>query len=260
MAFLHNSSQNRLLAALPADELARLSPHLEQVAMPLGDIPDKCGNGPLHVYFPATSIVSLHYVMGNGVSAEIAGIGNEGMLGIPLFMGTSTAPSRIFVRSKGYGYRMDAQVLADEFKRAGAMQRLLRRYTEALVTQASQTATCNRRHSVKQQLCRWLLVTLDRSPSNELVLTQKLVAGMLGVSCRAVAEAAANLKQAGIIRNRRGTVAVLDRSRLEDHACECYGVVKAEFDRLFGPDPDWRHMAGSAIALPVMNAGICVTP
>jgi CRP-like cAMP-binding protein len=258
MAFLHNPNQNHLLAALPADELERLSPHLEPVAMPLGDILFNSGSSLQHVYFPATSIVSLHYVMENGASAEIAGVGNEGILGIPLFMGSSTAPSRVFVRAKGYGYKLKAQLLAEEFKRAGTMQRLLLRYTQALITQASQTAVCNRRHPVKQQLCRWLLTTLDRTSSNELILTQKMVADMLGVSCKGVTEAAGKLQQAGLIRNRRGSITVLDRFGLEEHACECYSVVKAEFDRLFGRDLDWRRLAGSTMALPDVNANICM--
>lgn len=249
MAFPHNPRQNHVLAALPADELKRLFPHLEQVEMPQGDMQEKSGGGSQHVYFPATSIVSLHYVMDNGASAEVAVVGNEGMLGIPLFMGTSIAPSRVFVRSEGYGYRLNAQLLVNEFKRAGVMQRLLRRYTQALVAQVSWNAVCSRHHSVKQQLCRWLLATLDRTPSNDLALTQKLIADMLGVSCRGVTDAAGALQRAGFIHNGRGHITVLDRAGLEDCACGCYGAVKAEFDRLLKRDMNWRHMSGSAAAL-----------
>jgi len=191
-----------------------------------------------NVYFPTTSIVSMHYVMEDGASAEIASVGNEGMLGISLIMGGNTTPSRAFVRTAGFGYKLKAQYLTSEFDRGGAIQRLLLRYTQSLITQTSQTAACNRHHTVEQQLCRCLLSTLDRLPSNDLALTQELVASMLGVRREGVTEAAGKLQQAGIIRNRRGHITVLDRSGLEDHACECYEVVKREFDRLLGQDSD----------------------
>ena len=259
MAFTNNPNQNHLLAALPSAELARLSPHLEPVEMPLGEVLCESGGKLQHVYFPATSIVSLHYVMENGASAEIAGVGNEGMLGISLFMGGNTTPSRAFVRTAGYGYKLKAQLLVQEFNRAGPMQQLLLRYTQALITQTSQTAVCNRHHSVEQQLCRWLLLTLDRVSSNELILTQELVASMLGVRREGVTEAAGKLQKAGLIHYRRGHITVLDRSGLEDRACECYGVVKAEFDRLLGRDWDWRHMPESVMTWSRVKANACLS-
>jgi CRP-like cAMP-binding protein len=254
MAFSHNPNQNHLLSALTPAEFGRLVPHLELVAMPFGEVLCESGGKLQHVYFPTTSIVSLNYVMENGASAEIAGVGNEGVLGISLFMGGNTTPCRAFVRTAGYGYKLRAHLLMEEFNRAGSLQRLLLRYTQALMTQTSQSAACNRHHSVDQQLCRWLLLTLDRTHSNELALTQELVAGMLGVRREGITEAAGKLQQAGIIRYRRGHITVLDRSRLEDHACECYDVVKREYDRLLCPD--WesapkivRRQSGGSIAL-----------
>ncbi|HUW28743.1 MAG TPA: Crp/Fnr family transcriptional regulator, partial [Sulfuriferula sp.] len=185
-----------------------------------------------HVYFPTTAILSMHYVMEDGASAEIAGVGNEGVLGISLFMGGNTTPSRATVQTGGHGYRLRGQLMTEEFYRAGPMMRLMLRYTQALMTQMSQTAVCNRHHSVEQQLCRWLLLTLDRLPSSELTMTQELIASMLGVRREGITETAGNLQREGLISYRRGHITVLDRSRLESHACECYGVVKKEFHRL----------------------------
>ena len=185
-----------------------------------------------HAYFPTTSIVSLHYVTESGASAETAGVGNEGMVGVSLFMGGDTTPSSAVVQTAGYGYRLDRHVLKPEFDRAGALQRLLLRYTQALMTQMAQTAVCNRHHSLEQQLCRWLLLTLDRLPTQELTMTQELVAGMLGVRREGVTEAAGKLQRAGLISYRRGHISVLDRKGLEAQTCECYGVVKKEMDRL----------------------------
>ena len=200
--------------------------------MPLGEVLYESGGQLQHVYFPTTSIISLHYVMEDGSSAEIAGVGNEGILGISLFMGGNTTPSRALIQTAGHAYRLQAHLMMEEFNRAGVMLRLLLRYTQALMTQMSQTAVCNRHHSLEQQLCRWLLLTIDRLPSNELVMTQELVASMLGVRREGVTEAAGKLQNAGIISYRRGHITVLDRSGLETHACECYKVVKIEFDRL----------------------------
>ena len=200
--------------------------------MLLGDSLYEPGGQLQHVFFPTTAIVSLLYVMESGASAEIAGVGNEGMLGIALFMGGDTTPSSAVVQTAGHGYRLPGRVLKEEFNRAGQMQQLLLRYTQALLTQMCQTAACNRHHSIAQQLCRWLLLTLDRLPSNELIMTQELVANALGVRREGVTEAAGHLQAAGCIRYRRGHIAVLDRSGLEARSCECYQVVKTEFDRL----------------------------
>jgi len=228
----HSPNQNHLIAALPAAEYERLSSHLELVQMPLGEVLCESGGQLQHVYFPTTAIVSLHYVMENGAAAEIAGVGNEGVLGIALFMGGNTSPSRATVQTGGSGYRLKARLMIEEFNRAGPMMRLMLRYTQALITQISQTAVCNRHHSVEQQLCRWLLSTLDRLPSNELTMTQELIAGMLGVRREGITEAAGHLQQAGFISYRRGHITVLDRSGLESRVCECYTVVKNEYDRL----------------------------
>lgn len=227
--------QNHLLAALPSAEFDRLSPHLELIEMPLGEVLYEPGRKLRHVYFPTTSIVSLLYVMEDGASAEIAMVGNEGILGIALFMGGETTPSRAVVQSAGHGYRLPAQLLKDEFNRAGPLLHLLLRYTQALITQMAQTAVCNRHHSVDQQLCRWLLLSLDRLPSNELTMTQELIANMLGVRREGVTEAAGKLQRAGLIHYSRGHITVTDRAGLEARACECYAVVKKEFDRLL-PD------------------------
>jgi len=229
---LHDPCQNHLLAALPADEYARLRPNLELVPMPLGAALYEPGSRMRHVYFPTTSIVSLLCVMEDGASAEIAVVGNEGIVGVSLFMGGETTPSRAVVQSAGHAYRLKGQLLKEEFYRAGPMQRLLLRYTQALLTQMAQTAVCNRHHSLDQQLCRWLLLSLDRLPSNELIMTQELIANMLGVRREGVTEAARNVQKAGLIDYRRGHITVLDRAGLEARACECYAVVKRECDRL----------------------------
>jgi CRP-like cAMP-binding protein len=237
MSSPHNAKQNHLLAALPAAEWERLSPHLELVPMPLGEALYESGGHLQHVYFPTTSIVSLLYVMQDGASAEIAVVGNEGILGISLFMGGETTPSRAVVQSAGYGYRLKAPLLKQEFNRAGPVLHLLLRYTQALITQMAQTAVCNRHHSVEQQLCRWLLLSLDRLETHELTMTQELIANMLGVRREGVTEAAGNLQRAGLIRYSRGRITVLDRPRLEQEVCECYAVVKKEFDRLLADFP-----------------------
>jgi len=229
--------QNHLLRALPAAEFARLSPQLELIPMRLGEALYESGGRLQHVYFPTTSIVSLLYVMENGASAEIAVVGNDGILGIALFMGGETTPSRAVVQSAGHGYRLKVQPLMQEFDRAGPVLRLLLRYTQALITQMAQTAVCNRHHSVEQQLCRWLLLSLDRLPGNELIMTQELIANMLGVRREGVTEAAGNLQRDGLIRYSRGRITVLDRPRLERRVCECYAVVKKEFDRLLSEIP-----------------------
>jgi CRP-like cAMP-binding protein len=224
--------QNHLLAALPPNDYERLAPHLELIPLKLGEVLYEPGVQLRYVYFPTTSIVSLLYVMEDGASAEIAIVGNEGILGISLFMGGETTPSRAVVQSAGYGYRLKAQLLKDEFQRFGPMLHLLLRYTQALITQMAQTAVCNRHHSVDQQLCRWLLLSLDRLASNELSMTQELIANMLGVRREGVTEAAGKLQDAGLISYRRGRITVLDRPGLEARSCECYQVVKTELDRL----------------------------
>ena len=224
--------QNYLLAALPPEVRARLQPHLELVPMPLGDVLYESGTLLRHVYFPTTCIVSLLYVMEDGASAEIAVVGNEGVIGIALFMGGETTPSRALVQSAGHALRLKGQLLKDEFHRSGALQHLLLRYTQALLTQMAQTAVCNRHHSVDQQLCRWLLLSLDRLSSSTLSMTQELIANMLGVRREGVTEAAGQLQRVGLIHYSRGRITVLDRPRLEARACECYAVVKKEFDRL----------------------------
>lgn len=228
----HSPRQNHLLNALPAEDYKRIAAHLELVPLKLGEILYEPGIKLRYVYFPTTAIVSLLYVMEDGASAEIAIVGNEGILGISLFMGGETTPSRAVVQSAGYGYRLRAQLLKDEFGRFGPFLRLLLRYTQALITQMAQTAVCNRHHSVDQQLCRWLLLSLDRLASRELSMTQELIANMLGVRREGVTEAAGKLQQAGLIHYRRGRITVLDRPRLEARSCECYQVVKTEFDRL----------------------------
>lgn len=229
---MDDPKQNHLLAALHTSEFQRLGPHLELVSLKLGDVLYESGGQLKHVYFPTNSIVSLLYVMQDGASAEIAVVGNEGILGISLFMGGETTPSRAVVQSAGFAYRLKAQTLKQEFNRGGPMMHLLLRYTQALITQMSQTAVCNRHHSVDQQLCRWLLLSLDRLSSEELTMTQELIANMLGVRREGVTESAGKLRDAGIIDYSRGHIKVLDRRRLEQHVCECYAVVKTEFDRL----------------------------
>ncbi len=228
----HDPRQNCLLAAIPEEEYARLLPNLELVTMPLGAVLYESGSELRHVYFPTTAIVSLLYVMLDGASAEIAVVGKEGILGVALFMGGETMPNRAVVQSAGHAYRLKGQLLKQEFNRAGELQHLLLRYTQALLTQMAQTAVCNRHHSLDQQLCRWLLLSLERLPSNELVMTQELIGNMLGVRREGVTEAAGNLQKAGLIKYQRGHITVLDLAGLEARACECYGVVKKEFDRL----------------------------
>jgi CRP-like cAMP-binding protein len=224
--------QNHLLDALPASDYERLRPHLQLVALTLGEVLYEPGVKLRYVYFPTTAIVSLLYVMENGASAEIAVMGNEGILGISLFMGGETTPSRAVVQSAGFAYRLKAKMIKAEFGRFGPTMQLLLRYTQALITQMAQTAVCNRHHSVDQQLCRWLLLSLDRLASDDLVMTQELIANMLGVRREGVTEAAGKLQEAGIVRYRRGRITVLDRPGLEARSCECYQVVKTEFDRL----------------------------
>jgi len=235
MADERHRSENHLLAALPEAEWERVAPHVVKVNMPLGEVVYESGDRLRYVYFPTTSIISLLYVMEDGASAEIAIVGNEGLVGIALFMGGETTPSRAVVQSAGIAYRLDAQVLKEEFHRAGPVQRLLLRYTQALITQMAQTAVCNRHHSIDQQLCRWLLLSIDRLPSNELKMTQELIANMLGVRRSGVTEAALKLQDAGLIRYSHGHIEVLDRPGLEKRVCECYRVVKREFERLL-PD------------------------
>lgn len=225
-------SQNHLLAALPTAEFEALAAHLELVPMRLGQMLYEPGGQLQHAYFPTTSIVSLHYVMESGASAETAGVGNEGMVGVSLFMGGDTTPSSAVVQTAGHAYRLERRLLKQEFERGGLLQKLLLRYTQALLTQMAQTAVCNRHHSLEQQLCRWLLLTLDRLPSNELVMTQELVASMLGVRREGITVAAGDLQRAGYISYRRGHIAVLNRSGLEASTCECYAVVKKELNRL----------------------------
>ena len=232
----HAPTQNHLLAALPAALYERLLPHLEQAPLELGWALYESGGQQGSVYFPTTSIVSLLYVMQDGASAEIAVVGNEGMVGIALFMGGESTPSRAVVQSAGYGYRLAGSLLKDEFERGGPLQYLLLRYTQALFTQMAQTAVCNRHHALEQQLCRWLLLSLDRLPSNELVMTQKLIANMLGVRREGVTEAAGKLQADGVIHYSRGKIAVLNRPKLEARVCECYAVVKRETDRLLSPE------------------------
>lgn len=224
--------KNRLLAALPTTEMQRLLPMLEPVDLPLGRVLYESGMKLSHVYFPTTAIVSLLYVMDNGASAEIAVVGPEGLVGISLFMGGDTTPSRAIVQSAGYGFRLKADAIKEEFNRAGPVLQLLLRYTQALITQMAQTAVCNRHHSLDQQLCRWLLLSLDRLTGDEIVMTHELIANMLGVRREGVTEAALKLQAAGLISYARGHISVLNRPGLEQRTCECYAVVKKEYDRL----------------------------
>ena len=232
MSSPHNPKQNHLLAALPAEDYARLLPDLELTPMPLGWALYESGDHMGYLYFPTTSIVSLLYVMESGASAEIAITGNEGLVGISLFMGGESTPSRAVVQSAGNGYRLKASILKREFALGGKLQYLALRYTQALITQMAQTAVCNRHHALDQQLCRWLLLSLDRLPGNELTMTQELIANMLGVRREGVTEAAGKLQADGMIRYSRGHITVLDRPKLEKRVCECYAVVKKELDRL----------------------------
>jgi CRP-like cAMP-binding protein len=236
----YSPKQNHLLDALPEDDYIRIQGMLEYIPLPLGQALYESGGHLKHVYFPTTAIVSLLYVLESGASAEIAVVGNEGILGVSLFMGGETTPSRAVVQSAGHGYRMRASLLKEEFNRAGPMMHLLLRYTQALITQMAQTAVCNRHHSIEQQLCRWLLLSLDRLSSDELNMTQELIANMLGVRREGVTEAAGKLQRAGLIEYARGHIRVLDRPRLEAEVCECYQVVKTEFERLL-PEMHRRH-------------------
>ena len=228
----HDPRQNHLLAALPVDEYAYLLPHLELVPMPLGTLLYESGDKMHHVYFPTTAIVSLLYVMEDGASAEITVVGHEGIVGVSLFMGGESTPNLAVVQSAGHGYRLKASVLQTEFSKGLDLQHLLLRYTQVLITQMAQTAVCNRHHAVEQQLCRWLLLSLDRLPTSELTMTQELIANMLGVRREGVTEAAGHLQAAGLIRYSRSKIVVLDRRKLEARVCECYAVVKRESDRL----------------------------
>jgi len=232
MRITADQSSHQLLAAMPEAVWQRVEPNLETVDLPLGLVLCESGVKMSHVYFPTTAIISLLYVLKSGASAEIAVVGNEGLVGIAVFMGGETTLSRAVVQSAGKGYRLRAADIKEEFNRSGPMLHLLLRYTQALITQMSQTAVCNRHHSVDQQLCRWLLLSLDRLPSNELVMTQELIANMLGVRREGVTEAALRLQRLGLIRYLRGHITVIDRPRLEERVCECYAVVKTEYDRL----------------------------
>lgn len=235
MATTTDPASNHLLAALPEAERQRWLPQLEWVELPLGQVLYESGTTLSHVCFPTTAIVSLLYVMENGASAEIAVVGNEGIVGVSLFMGGESTPSRAVVQSAGQGFRLKAQTIKDEFNRSGPVMHLLLRYTQALITQMAQTAVCNRHHSLDQQLCRWLLISLDRLKGSELVMTQELIANMLGVRREGVTEAALKLQNLGLIQYARGHITVLDRTGLEKRVCECYSVVKKEYDRLL-PD------------------------
>jgi CRP-like cAMP-binding protein len=226
--------ENRLLAMLPREELEFLRPHLEGVSLALGEVIYESGGQQSFIYFPTTAIISLLYMMENGSSAEMGVAGNEGLVGIALFMGGNTVPNRAVVQSAGEALRMETKVLQDEFARGATFQRLLLRYTQALMTQMSQTAVCNRLHTVEQQLCRWLLLSRDRLETDELVMTQELIANMLGVRREGVTHAAQRLQENGLISYVRGRITILDRGGLEEAVCECYGVVKHEYDRLLG--------------------------
>ncbi len=243
MSTLPGPNQNHLLAALPTAEFERLAAHLELVPMPLGDMLYEPGVQLSYAYFPTTAIVSLHYVMESGASAESAGVGNEGVVGVSLFMGGNTTPSSAVVQTAGHAYRLGRRLLQQEFNRGELLQRLLLRYTQALMTEMAQTAACNRHHSVEQQLCRWLLLTLDRLTTEELVMTHELVASMLGVRRETITDVAGELQRAGCIRYRRGHIAVLDRHGLETRACECYAVVRKELRRLLS-DVQYRQGTG----------------
>lgn len=232
MLITPNPRDNHLLAALPDSEWQRWQAQLELVDLPLGQVLYESGSKMTHVYFPINAIVSLLYVMEDGASAEIAVVGNEGMVGIALFMGGESTPSRAVVQSAGKGFRLKAAVMKAEFDKSGPVLHLLLRYTQALITQMAQTAVCNRHHTLDQQLCRWLLLSMDRLSGSELVMTQELIANMLGVRREGVTEAALKLQKAGLIRYARGRITILDRIGLEQRTCECYAVVKKEYDRL----------------------------
>jgi CRP-like cAMP-binding protein len=237
MPYRHDPTENHVLGVLSTEDRARLFPHLELVEMPLGKVLYESGATLRHIYFPTDCIVSLLYVMKDGASAEIAIVGNDGAIGVSLFMGGETTPSRAIVQSAGYAYRLPRRRLKLEFHRHGQMQHVLLRYTQSLITQMAQTAVCNRHHSVDQQLCRWLLLSLDRLPSTQLNMTQELIADMLGVRREGVTTAAGKLQKEGVIRYSRGRIAVLNRPKLEQLCCECYAVVKKETDRLLPQPP-----------------------
>jgi CRP-like cAMP-binding protein len=232
MPITQSPKKNSLLAALPDSEFELLLPHLEPIAMPLGKVMYESGDTMNHAYFPTTSIVSLLYVMESGASAEISVVGNEGLVGISLFMGGGSTPSRAVVQSAGQGFRLNSRVVKEQFDKAGALMHLFLHFTQALITQMSQTAACNRHHSLDQQLCRWLLLSLDRLPGPNLLMTQELIANMLGVRREGVTEAAGKLQRAGLMRYTRGKIEVLDRLGVEERCCECYKVIKDEYDRL----------------------------
>jgi CRP-like cAMP-binding protein len=229
---VHSHGKNRILAALPQPEFDVLNQHLELVAMPLGQLLYEPGLPQRYAYFPTTAIASLHFVTEDGNSSETAGVGNEGMVGVSIFMGGDTTSSSAVVQTAGHGYRIESGQLKDAFNRAGVLQALLLRYTQVLMTQTAQTVVCNRYHSIDQQLCRWFLLTMDRLPDRELVMTQELVSSMLGVRRESVTESAGQLQTAGYIRYRRGHITVLNRAGLERNTCGCYGVVKKELNRL----------------------------
>lgn len=232
MSTVPSPKLNRLIAALPDPDYDSVAAHLERVALPLGHMLYEPHVQLEHAYFPTTAVVSLHYVMESGASAETAAVGNEGMVGVSLFMGGETMPSSAVVQAAGHAYRLERRLLEREFRRAGYLQRLLLRYAQALMTQVAQTAACNRHHTVEQRLSRWLLVALDHASSSELIVTHELMAGMLGVRREGVTEAARRLQTAGCIDYRRGHITVMDRARLETHSCECYAVVRMEMARL----------------------------
>jgi len=254
MASVFNPKDNHLLAALPESELRVLLPDLESVGMPLGQVMYESGGTMSHAYFPTTAIVSLLYVMESGASAEIGVVGNEGLVGISLFMGGGSTPSRAVVQSAGRGFRLKSRIVREQFEKSGALMHLFLRYTQALITQMTQTAACNRHHSLDQQLCRWLLLTLDRLPGNNLQMTQELIANMLGVRREGVTEAALKLQRAGLIRYARGHIEVLDRPGLEERSCECYKVVKIEYDRLLPPVLSPQKTLGNSSAAPSAGA------
>jgi CRP-like cAMP-binding protein len=243
MSPTHSPNQNHLLAALPTAEFERVVARLELVPLSLGEVLYEPGSQLQHAYFPTTAIASLHYVIESGASTEVAGVGHEGVVGVSIFLGGDTTPSSAVVQTAGHAYRLERRLLKQEFDRGGPMLNLLLRYTQALITQMSQTAVCNRHHRVEQQLCRWLLATLDRVPSGQLVMTQELVASILGVRREGITEAAGQLQEAGVIRYRRGHISVLERSGLETRACECYAVVKKEVGRLLS---DVQYRQGAA--------------
>ena len=245
MSALHGHAENQLLANLLPADFERLAPRLELVKLPLGEMLYEPSEPLRYAYFPTTAIISLHYVLESGATAEFAGVGNEGVVGIAIFMGGETTASSAMVQTGGHAYRLAGPLLKQEFTHAGLMQKLLLRYTQALLTQIAQTAVCNRHHSVEQQLCRWLLLALDRGPSGELIMTQEQVAGMLGVRREGITQAAGNLQRAGIIRYRRGHISVLERSALETRVCECYAVVKQEFNRLLADVRRHQDMGSS---------------